>query len=89
MTFWIVTWVALVCPGGMLKGLIPSSLKPIVCDSTPTSQVYQKEILALERLADQGPRTSIQICNQTGDLIKCNQIPIQWEPVLKQENHAN
>ena len=83
MTFWIVSWMALSCPGGVLKGLIPTALRPIVCDSTPTSKTYESEQEMLAKLRELGPKATAQACLKSQIAI-CNTVHISWEPVIEE-----
>ena len=85
MTVWIVVWLALSCPGGWLKGLIPGNLKPLICHSAPAFQLYKDKEKALLKLKEQGAGSSIFMCRESRDNIECLPIPVRWEPVVTGE----
>jgi hypothetical protein len=85
---WLVAWTALSCPGGVLKGLIPLNLRPLVCDSMPTAQLYATQPEALLRLKEQGPQATLQICGETKGLMRCQPIKVTWSPDTEMTNDS-
>ena len=81
MQWFLVSWMALSCPGGALKGMIPKTLRPLVCDSIPASKLYASEMEALDKLREQGPTSSLQICHEVKGLMACTPAKVSWEPV--------
>ncbi len=64
MIAYAVVWTALACPGGWASGFIPPALKPIVCDSVRTFQLYDPARLkeAKVQIWTLGPGSELQAC---------------------------
>lgn len=85
MIYYLVAWLAFQCPGGAFKGLIPTNMKPLMCEQVPASALYAAELDAMAELRKHGASASIQICRETKGLMRCEPMVIIWEPVLQEK----
>lgn len=79
MTYYLVAYLAWQCPGGLLSGFIPESLKPTVCHAAPRIEAFEKIDLARKRIAQIGPQQSLQLVEVQGLRIK--ELPVTWTPL--------
>jgi len=57
VTWYLCLFVSLQCPGGLLAGLIPASLRPLVCTKTVEHRIYTTKRTPIGRFtrSDAGP----------------------------------
>jgi hypothetical protein len=82
VVFYLVSWIALSCPGGMLSGLIPAHARPIVCPGIPASVLFVSEQDAMNALIKHGQGSTLQICNETKGLLRCEPAKLEWLPSI-------
>jgi len=91
MTYYLVIWIGLNCPGGILEGFIPAAARPFVC-AQEVQQMgfaggsgfsYARDFI---RSAGPGAKARLFVC--TG--MRTREIKIAWKTELKieGENHV-
>jgi hypothetical protein len=81
MTYFIVLWLAYACPGGILSGIWPEVAKPLICAPELKVERFSDRKQAESKIKDLGPMASSRIQWCKG--LKCYDIKIQWESVVK------
>ncbi len=82
MIYYIVAWLAFQCPGGgAFKGLVPKSMRPLVCEQKSANALYASESEAMAKLRELGPSADLSICRESKGLMRCEPVKISWEPI--------
>jgi hypothetical protein len=50
MIFFLVSWIGLHCPGGLLSGLIPHSARPLICQKVQEHELFDRREAAQARV---------------------------------------
>ena len=83
MIFYLVSWMALQCPGGALKGFIPPDWKPFICERTPASALHVSSDEALAHIKKLGVGATVHMCTETKGVLKCEDVKISYQPKLE------
>ena len=76
MTWILVVWLGYSCPGGWFSGLVPLSVRPLVCAPAVELERFdpaQRE-RAHARVREQGQGARLFRC----DVRRCREIPVRW-----------
>lgn len=74
MTWHLVVWLGLSCPGGLLSGLIPKAVRPFVCERKAESFVCPGRVEAERVVRDAGPGARLFECRG----LRCREIEVRW-----------
>lgn len=82
MIIYVLILTTFQCPGGMFGGLIPSKIKPFVCEQKRTFQLFDpaQRSKAEDRVREIGPDAELQACRGT----RCKTIS-RWVPIFEEE----
>lgn len=81
MTTYVLSWIAFACPGGLLNGLWPATIRPLVCKSEPQFKIYDitEYARAKKKALELGEPTQLSRCRGTDD---CEEL-IEWVKIAK------
>ena len=75
--YWIVTWIAFSCPGGLLAPVWPAAAKPFVCERVVHNERYSRRSDAERQVRAVGSSARLAWCRN----LKCWDKPIRWDAV--------
>lgn len=81
MTTYVLSWIAFACPGGLLNGLWPAAIRPLVCQSKPQFQLYSitEYSRAKKRALELGEPAQLTLCRGT----ECEDPMIDWVKIAQ------
>lgn len=85
MIIYIVAWLAFSCPGGAFRGLIPKSMRQLVCEQTPATALYSSKPKALDKIRELGPPAKAEVCTNLEQMPRCTPLEIKWEPLIEEK----
>jgi len=64
MTWFLVSWIAYSCPGGLFGKLVPEAVRPIVCELAVETEIHSDKQRAYRAVAKAGcaARPTISWC---------------------------
>lgn len=79
MIYFEVVFLAWLCPGGILSGLIPPAGKPYLCAGIPKRELWTHKELAFKRVLELGPeaKAAVYECEN----LKCRRREVAWKTV--------
>ena len=78
MTFYLVAWIGLSCPGGLLSGLIPKAARLFICERKPESFLAPWRIEAERKVRESGESSRLYECRG----LRCREIEIRRETLV-------
>lgn len=80
MIYFLVTWIAWTCPGGILGGLVPAPVRPLACRAEPRFELYDpaRRGRAQARVRELGPGAEMRRCRG----LRCSDNLAQWNTEL-------
>lgn len=75
--WFLVSWVAWNCPGGLLSGYWPAQARPLVCQAKPQRLITSNLEVARRMVREQGPVAVLERCQG----LRCRELPVKWQTV--------
>lgn len=86
MILYVVTWIALTCPGGMFKGMIPSNMRPLVCEQGTQFKIHYTLPEALGHIRTEGRDAKLLRCKERSQgVMVCDPVNVKWEPLAEEQ----
>jgi len=82
MIFYLVAYIAWVCPGGWLSGFVPDAIRPIACQGTGQVEQFDRLEKAKDRVRELGRGSRLISCRG----FRCKEVPVTWvtEPQFRE-----
>lgn len=79
MTWYLIAWIALSCPGGMFQKLIPDSAKPFLCEAEPKTKIVSTKREAHKLVTKKGCGAKLFKCKG----LRCRGVDISCYTLLE------